>query len=215
MIEEAKSPWIDISVTLRNSTVHWPGDPPVSIGRVKDMERGDHNNLSIISMGTHSGTHMDAPRHFFREGIGIDKMPLNITVGRARVIQIQDAKSVKTKELVEHGLRQGERILFKTQNSLHAWETSRFIENFVFISDEAARFIVKCGVLLVGIDYLSVGSFKDGGSLVHKTLLGGGVWLIEGLDLSQVEPGEYELICLPLKISEGDGAPARAMVRPL
>lgn len=215
MAEQGKSQWIDISVPLRNSMVRWPGDPPVSIRRVKDMERGDHNNLSVISMGAHSGTHMDAPRHFFKEGMGIDKMSLDITVGHARVIEIQDTQSVKVEELVKHNLCQGERILFKTKNSSRAWETGRFIEDFVFISDEAAQFIAKCQILLVGIDYLSVGSFKYGGRLVHRTLLGGGVWIIEGLDLSQVEPGEYELICLPLKIHEGDGAPARAILRPL
>jgi arylformamidase len=208
-------PWVDISVTLRNGMVHWPGDPPINIKRVKDIEHGDTANLSMISMGAHSGTHIDAPFHFIKQGIGIDKMPLNTTVGRARVIEIHDSQSIKPEELAHHRIRGGERILFKTRNSSRGCQTDTFIEDFVFISDEAARFLVECGVRVVGVDYLSVGGFKRGGSYVHKTLLEGGAWLIEGLDLSQVSPGKYDLICLPLKLDHGDGAPARAILRPV
>ncbi len=205
--------WLDISVPLRNAMVHWPGDPPVRIENVKDIEHGASSTLSMISMGSHTGTHMDAPLHFIRQGISIDKMPLDTTVGRARVIEIKDTESIKPEELHQYRIRSGERILFKTRNSLMAWQTGTFIEDFVFISDEAARFLVERSVRVVGVDYLSVGSFKHGGSYVHKTLLGGGVWIIEGLDLSRVKPGKYDLICLPLKLDQGDGAPARAILR--
>ncbi len=156
---------------------------------------------------------MDAPLHFIRQGIGIDKMPLDTTVGRARVIEIQDTESIKPEELYQYRIRSGERILFKTRNSLRVWQTDTFIEDFVFISDEAARFLVERSVRVVGVDYLSVGSFKHGGSYVHKTLLGGGVWIIEGLNLSRLKQGKYDLICLPLKLDQGDGAPARAILR--
>lgn len=208
-------PWIDISLSLRNAMVHWPGNPPVRIKRISDIDRGDSHNLSEISMGSHTGTHMDAPLHFIKSGIGIDRMPLDATVGRARVIEIQDAESIKPEELLNHRIRRGERILFKTRNSSWVRRADTFVEDFVYISNEAASFLVKRGVRAIGIDYLSVGGFKHGGSYVHKTLLQNGVWLIEGLDLSLVSPGKYELICLPLKLDQADGAPARAILRPV
>ena len=215
MIDNAKKPWIDISVPLKDAMVHWPGDPPVSIKRMKDIEQGDTANVSVISMGVHSGTHMDAPIHFIQEGKGIDYVPLDTAVGRARVIEIRDPGSIKPEELARHRIRRGERILFKTVNSSHVWQNDDFVEDFVFISDDAADFLVNRGVRLVGIDYLSVGGFKDGGSYVHNTLLGGGIWIVEGLNLSDITPGKYDLICLPLRIIGGDGSPARAILRPL
>jgi len=214
MTEKAKTPWIDISVPLRDSMVYWPSDPPVSIKRVKDIEQGDTANLSVISMGAHSGTHVDAPIHFVKKGKGVDNIPLDTVVGRARVIEIKDSESITPEELVRHRIRRGERILFKTENSSHVWQKDEFVEDFVFISDAAADLLVDRGVRLIGIDYLSVGSFKHGGSYVHKTLLSGGIWIIEGLNLSNVTPGKYDLICLPLRIVAGDGAPARAILKP-
>ena len=215
MRDSTRSQWIDISVPLRNAMVHWPGDPSVTIKRIKDMEHGDTANLSEISMGAHSGTHVDAPLHFIQQGQGVDKMPLDIMVGRARVIEILDTESIKSEELLRHRILCGERILFKTTNSSHVWHTDEFIEDFVFISDDAALFLAERGVRLVGVDYLSVGSFNRGGSYVHRTLLSGGVWIIEGLNLLGVKQGKYDLICLPLKLGDSDGAPARAILRPL
>lgn len=211
----ASLPWIDISLPLHNEMVHWPGDPPLRIKRVHDLNHGDSHTLSEISMGSHTGTHIDAPLHFIQKGISIDKMPLDVTVGRARVIEIQDAESIKPEELFDHRIRRGERILFKTRNSSRVRQTDTFVEDFVFISNEAARFLVKRGIRVIGIDYLSIGGFKRGGSNVHQTLLQGGVWIIEGLDLSLVSPGRYDLICLPLKLDQADGAPARAILRPI
>jgi arylformamidase len=214
MMDKAKKAWIDISVPLRDAMVHWPSDPPVSIKRVGDIEKGDTANLSAISMGAHSGTHVDAPIHFLEQGQGIDNIPIDTLVGRARVIEIRDPESIKSEELLQYRFRRGERILFKTQNSSHLWQKDEFVEDFVFISDAAADFLVDRGVRLVGVDYLSVGSFKYGGSYVHKTLLSGGICIIEGLNLSNVMPGKYDLICLPLRIVAGDGAPARAILKP-
>ena len=210
-----RSRWIDISVPLRNAMVRWPSDPPVRIARTLDMERGDASNLSIILMGSHTGTHMDAPLHFMRRGKGIDKMPLDTTVGRARVVEIFDNESIKPEELDRHRIRRGERILFKTRNSLRGWTTETFIEDFVFISKEAAHFLMGRGVKVIGLDYLSIGGFKDNGIETHRILLEAGIWIIEGLDLSRVKPGRYDLICLPLKLDKGDGAPARAILRPI
>src|SRR4030042_396406 len=156
--------WIDITVPLRHGMVCWPGDPPVKIKRIRDLDRGDGNTISQLSMGSHTGTHMDAPAHFLRKGIGIDKMPLDAIVGRARVIEIRDAESIKLSELAGHKIRRGERILFKTQNSARVWKKDRFIEDFVYISREAADFLVERDVRAVGVDYLSVGGFKRDGS---------------------------------------------------
>ncbi|MDP3879044.1 MAG: cyclase family protein [Dehalococcoidales bacterium] len=215
MKNKTKSSWIDISVSLRDGMVHWPGDPAVNISRVKDMARGDTANLSAISMGAHSGTHVDAPFHFINGGKGVDELPLETLVGRARVIEIRDAESIRPDELEEHSIRRGERILFKTRNSSHVWQRKEFVEDFVFISDDAAKRLVERGVRAVGVDYLSVGGYKQGGSDVHRILLSGGVWIIEGLDLSAVAPGGYYLTCLPLRLVGADGAPARAILRPL
>jgi len=209
-----KGNWIDISVPLRTGMVHWPTDSPIDIERTVDLERGDRYSLSRITMGSHSGTHMDAPRHFVRGGRGIDEMPLTIASGRARVIEITDPESVKPAELVPYHIRRGERILLKTRNSAYAWKTDQFVEDFVYLTSEAADFVAERGVALLGVDYLSVGSPQHG-TYVHQRLLGAGVWLLEGLDLSRVAPGRGELVCLPLRISGGDGSPARAIWRPL
>ncbi len=211
----ASSEWIDVSVPVRNGMVHWPSDPPFQIERIHDMQRGDKSNLSRVVMGAHTGTHMDAPLHFIANGKGIDEMPLDASIGQARVIEIRDTESIKPEELKQHRIRRGERLLFKTLNSLRGWQTDSFIEDFVFISKEAAHFLAQRGVALVGVDYLSVGGFKRDGPEIHLALLEAGIWVIEGLNLSQVTPGKYDLICLPIKLAQGEGAPARAVLRPI
>jgi arylformamidase len=205
--------WIDVSVPLRSGMVHWPDNPPVRIERMLDIDCGDVANVSKISMGSHTGTHMDAPLHFVGEGKGLDEMPLDATIGRARVIETDDPESVKPCDLRRHGISSGERVLFKTRNSTRAWRTDAFVEDFVYISQEAARYLAAWQIRTVGIDYLSVGGFLRDGVETHRALLEAGIWVIEGLDLSRVEPGEYDLICLPLKVERGDGAPARAVLR--
>ena len=205
--------WIDVSVPLHTGMVHWPDNPPVSIERELNMDRGDVCNVSKMSMGVHTGTHMDAPIHFIHGGIGIDQMPLTASIGRARVIEIGDTVSIKPGELAGHDIQRGERILFKTRNSARCWQSDDFVEDFVYIAHEAAQYLAALGVQTVGVDYLSVGGSHVDGPETHQALLGGGVWIIEGLNLSQVEPGIYDLICLPLRIVGGDGAPARAILR--
>jgi arylformamidase len=209
----SKTQWIDISLPLKPGMVHWPGDPPFEIQRVHDMGKGDGANLSRIVMGTHAGTHIDAPSHFISNGKGADHMPLEAAVGPARIIEIFDQESVELDEIRKHRIKQGERILFKTRNSAHPWDNDDFTEDFVFISEEAASYLAERKLRLIGVDYLSVGRFKSGG-VTHRALLEAGVWIIEGLDLSRVPPGKYDLICLPLRIVGGDGAPCRAIVRP-
>lgn len=205
--------WIDISLPIRNGMVHWPGDPPVQIERVMDLELGDSHVLSKLSLGSHTGTHIDAPLHFIKGGMSVSEMPLNVTNGRARVIGISDKERINIWEITGQNIRKGQRVLFKTRNSTLLWNSDKFDENFVFMSEEAARFLVDCRVDLVGVDYLSVGGFKKNGAEIHRILLEAGIWIIEGLNLSGVIPGEYELICLPLKITGGDAAPARAALK--
>jgi arylformamidase len=205
--------WLDISVPVRNGMVHWPGDPDFHIERASDQEKGDVATVSRMALGVHTGTHMDAPLHFIRHARSIDTMPLDATIGPARVIPIFDRHSIKREELVAHAIAAGERILFKTANSDHSWDSDRFDENFVFISQNGARYLAERGVRTVGVDYLSVGGFREDGPETHEALLGAGIWIIEGLNLRDVEPGEYELVCLPLKLIAAEGSPARAVLR--
>ena len=205
--------WIDISVPLHTGMVHWPDNPPIVIERTQDLDWGHAANVSNMSLGVHTGTHVDAPRHFLREGDGIHAAPFSALIGSARVIAISDPHAVTADELRQHDLQPGERVLFKTQNSRRCWQSDDFVEDFVYVSQEAARFLAGQRVRTVGVDYLSVGGYRADGVETHQALLGGGVWVIEGLNLDAVAPGTYELICLPLKIVDGDGAPARAVLR--
>ncbi len=209
-----KQGWIDVSVPLHSGMVTWPGDPAVRIVPFKEIARGGSSNVTKLSLGAHTGTHMDAPRHFFVSGRGIDRMPFEATVGPARVIQIQDRESIQVEELGGCGIRKGERILFKTHNSVARWKSAQFDRKYVYITSEAARYLAARGVRCVGVDYLSVGGYKRDGAETHRALLGAGVWIIEGLNLSRIKPGCCDLICLPLRILNGDGAPCRAIVRP-
>jgi arylformamidase len=207
--------WIDVSVTLQSGMPHWPSNPPVEITLQQSIERGDHANVSALSLGAHSGTHMDAPRHFIRDGFGIDRLPLDAVLGRARLVAIEDPVAIRPDELVPLGLRPGERVLFRTTNSARCWRNDAFVQDFVFITAPAAQYLADRRVKLVGVDYLSVGGYKQAGAATHQALLGAGIWIVEGLNLDRLEPGAYDLICLPLKILDGDGAPARALLRPV
>jgi arylformamidase len=207
--------WIDVSVSLFTGMVHWPNDPSIEIERIMDIEKGDEATVSKLSMGVHTGTHMDAPLHFFEHGISMDRLPFSATLGRARVIAINDNASIKPAELEPHNIQMGERILFKTRNSTYAWGSNTFVEDFVYISHAAAQYLAQLQVQTVGVDYLSVGGYRSDGPETHHALLGAGIWIIEGLNLAQISPGLYDLICLPLKLLGAEGAPARAILRPL
>jgi arylformamidase len=206
-------PWIDISIPLQNGMAHWPDNPPMQITPFLDMAAGDVCNVSKLSLGSHTGTHMDAPHHFIVGGKSIDAMPITASVGPARVIAIDDPESIKPDELRRAAIQPDERVLFKTRNSPRCWESNAFVEDFVYIAADAAQYLAEVGVQLVGVDYLSVGGFFKDGPQTHQALLGAGIWIIEGLNLTAVTPGKVDLICLPIKIAGGDGAPARAIVR--
>jgi arylformamidase len=207
------SPWIDVSMTLKTGMVTWPGDPPARISQVLSLERGDPCTVSLLEISAHVGTHMDAPAHFVLGGMGIDSMPPDAAIGRARIVAIEDRESITVAELAPHRIRPGERILFKTHNSDHPWQNGAFAEDFVYLSAAAAEYLVERQARLVGIDYLSVGGLHADGVATHQALLSAGIWVIEGLYLREVPAGPVDLICLPLKIAGGDGAPARALVR--
>lgn len=206
---------IDISLPLRDGMICWPGDPVPHVTRAQDMGRGDRLNVTRLDMAAHSGTHLDAPLHFLRRGESIDQMPLDATVGPARVLPIANPEAVTAEELAGWDIQRGERILLRTANSARDWWEEPFCEQFVYIAADGARHLAERGVKSVGIDYLSVDGFDRDLNETHKTLLGAGVWVIESLDLTRVEPGQYELICLPLRLMGADGAPARALLRPL
>jgi arylformamidase len=208
-----KENWIDISVPLHTGMVHWPTDPSVHIDRFADMGQGAVCNVSKLEMCAHAGTHMDGLNHFIKDGAPLDTVPFDALIGPCRVIEIKDADSVKPAELTKHNLRRGERILLKTRNSKRQWWDEDFDTRFIHISKEAAQHLVDRDIRTIGIDYLSVGGYQRDGVECHQVLLGAGVWIIEGLNLTKVKPGKYDLICLPVKIRNSDGAPARAILR--
>ncbi|MBI5775430.1 MAG: cyclase family protein [Verrucomicrobia bacterium] len=210
-----KSAWLDISIPVHTGMVHWPDNPVPNVFRFFKMEDGLPCNVSALFMSAHTGTHMDSPRHFIADGDGMETAPLDAILGPCRVVEIKDPEAIKAGELKKLKLRRGERVLFKTRNSAGKWWEKPFDRDFVGIWKEAAQVIVDAGVRTVGIDYLSVGPFRKDGVETHQILLGAKVWILEGLNLCQVKPGNYELICLPLKITGCDGAPARAVLRKL
>ena len=210
------SAWIDVSVAIRDGMVHWPDNPPIVVERMMDLEHGDAAIVSKISLGVHTGTHVDAPVHFNAHAPGVEAIPIDALCGKARVIAIADPREVTVRELEAASVQAGERILLKTKNSPAAWQEQTFVEDAVHISVDAARWLAARKVLTVGIDYLSVGGYAaKNGAAVHHALIDAGIWIIEGLDLTHVPAGPCELVCLPIKLAGADGAPARAIVRPL
>jgi arylformamidase len=207
--------WIDVSVAIRDGMVHWPDNPPIAVAKTMDMAQGAPANVSKIALGVHTATHVDAPCHFKPGAAAVDDLPFEAGVGPARVIEIRDPERITVAELERYDISAGERILFKTANSPRAWRAETFVEDAVYLTPEAARWLADKQVRTIGIDYLSVGGFAaDNGVAVHEPLAEAGITVIEGLDLSDVPPGDCDLICLPIKLAGGDGAPARAFVRP-
>ena len=203
---------LDISVPLASGMPVYPGNPEFEVQPVKRIADGASSNVSRLIMGTHSGTHVDAPRHFFDDGAGADALALETLIGRARVIDVRREGGVTDADLAAAGLHDDVRVLIKTTNSAF-WSDSQFHPEYTHLTESAARYLVSHGVRLVGVDYLSVEEFKKAGAPAHRTLLSGGIAIIEGLNLSGVEPGLYELYCLPLRVAGGDGAPARVVLK--
>jgi arylformamidase len=205
--------WIDVSVRLRHGLVPWPGDAPFELHRVSDLTRGDDCTFSTLSMSAHAGTHVDAPLHFVTGGRAVDALPLEATVGPARVIVIRNPRVMTTDEIRPHGIRGGERLLFKTGNSTRR-RPGVFFKNYVAMAPDAAEYLAARRVRAVGIDGPSIAPADGHMAQTHRVLLRAGVWIIEWLDLRCVPAGRCHFVCLPLRIVDGDGAPARAILRP-
>lgn len=212
----------DISVSVSADLPCWPGDPGIEVQRVLDLANGDLATVSFLKMGSHTGTHVDALSHFKQDGKTLDQMDLSIYIGRALVVEVEDPEKITLGELQRTpaflDLRKAERVLFKTVNSQNRWYEKPFNEHFCHLNPHAADFLIELGVKLVGIDYLSVEGFHaetlyGEHAPTHHRLMAKGVYILEGLNLTDIQPGWYELICLPLKIAHGDGAPARAVLR--
>lgn len=204
----------DISVALRTGGVVYPGNPPISITAQQAISQGAGANVSRLDLGSHSGTHVDAPKHFFDDGAGVDTLPLDVLMGPARLIAFgDDVRSVGEAHLRTFDLRGVTRLLLRTRNS--AWLASGatdFHPDYTYLAPDGAAYLVTLGIKLVGVDYLSVEQFHSGHHRTHRTLLERGVVIVEGLVLSDPPPGDYELRCLPLKLVGLDGAPARAVL---
>ena len=204
--------WIDITMPIRNNMVHWPGDTDIVVKRINSIKDGNECNLTNISFSAHTSTHMDAPLHFIDNAGDISTLPFDAVIGRAKVIEIKDNKSIKPEELKLYNIEENDRLLFKTCNSLIDWSMKDFISDYVFLSTEAAEYLVEKKVKTIGIDYLSIAGLNNTEE-VHKILLRSEIWIIEGLVLNEVTEGLYDLICLPINLAGSDGAPARAVVK--
>lgn len=192
----------------------YPGDPAIEITPITQLERGDVANVSRIVLGSHSGTHLDAPRHFLAQGTTVDALDLQVCVGPARVYQLESSTHITVEDLLPLDFTDVQRVVLKTTNG-ELWDAPDFCADYVALTASAAQWLIEHGVRLVGIDYLSVDVFERLDFPVHRTLLGAGVVILEGLDLRAVPSGDYELLALPLRLADSDGAPARAILREL
>jgi arylformamidase len=205
---------LDISVPISAELPVWPGDPPIVLERYKFISEENASNDSRIACSVHSGTHVDAPAHFIENGASVEQLPLEILMGPVTVVAPLEAEVITPQLLEAQALApETRRLLIKTKNSaLWADPGHPFNPDFVALNSESARWIMDKGIDLVGIDYLSIQMYKDTEALTHRTLLEAGIVIVEGLDLRKVDPGDYQLFCLPIKLAGCEGAPARAVL---
>jgi arylformamidase len=204
--------YYDISVPLVNGGLVYPGNPAISITPQQEVSKGASANVSTLSFGSHSGTHVDAPKHFFDDGLGVDALPLEVLMGPCVLICIEDdVDAVGQAELERHELNSHTRVLIKTRNSSYIRERE-FRKTYTYLAPDGAAYLARLGVRLVGVDYLSIEQFHSGHHKTHRTLLEKGIVIVEGLDLSVPPMGPYELRVLPLRLAGLDGAPARAVL---
>jgi arylformamidase len=202
---------LDISVPNGVGQHVYPGDPEPKIDSVRKIANGDVANLSLLTMGSHTGTHVDAPYHFIKDGARLGQVSMDRMVGEALVADLRGRASIDASALKDVPIKRGDIVLFLTDNSAR-WAAPSFQRDFTYLTKDAADVLVEAGVKAVGIDYLSIEQFGSPDFPVHHRLLGQDVFVIEGLDLGAVTPGRYTLVCLPLKFPELDGAPARAVL---
>lgn len=205
--------WMDVTIAITNDMVTWPGDQKVRISRSSSIGiDGAVANVTSLSLSAHTGTHIDAPLHFVADGTDIAGVQLSTLIGLARVLHIQDQQKISLNEVKKFDINRGDRLLFRTRNSEIDWKFKPFMDNYVYLASDAARYLLEIGVSCIGVDYLSVAG-EENGTEVHQLLLNSGVTIIEGLDLRSTESGVYEMIALPMKITGSDGAPARVVLR--
>jgi arylformamidase len=210
--------WYDISVPLKQGMNYFPTDPaPPKIYRYHDRELGGKVTMSMMEIITHTGTHIDAPLHFIAGGSTISDMPLDATIGPCRVIEIKDPEKIRVAELETCNIKKGERVLFKTRNSPRVYTSEKFVDDYVYLDADGATYLAVRGIRLFGLDNITIGSFneQDNLSRTHEILLGAGIYILEDCALAHVPPGEYDLLCLPLLMWNGDAGPCRAILRPL
>lgn len=203
---------IDVSLPLDANLPTYPNNTPFTLEAIKRIARGDSSNVSTLHMSAHSGTHVDAPRHFSDDGVGTEALALEMLVGRTRVIEVTTRKAITAEDLSSFNFSDDVRVLIKTHNS-RLWGSPEFHTDFIGVAESGAKHLVEHGIKVVGIDYLSVEAYKAPGAPAHHVLLGAGTIVIEGLNLRDVEPGIYDMYCLPLRITGSDGAPARVVLR--
>lgn len=204
----------DVSIPLVSGGVVYPGNPPISITPQQAVSQGASANVSRVDFGSHTGTHVDAPKHFFDDGAGVDSIPLELLMGPARLLAFSDSvMSIGEAELAAHDLTGVTRVLLKTRNSRWlATGNTVFHSDYTYLAPDGAEYLARVGVKLVGVDYLSVEQFHSGHHRTHRTLFEKGIVIVEGLLLSEPPAGDYHLRCLPLRLVGLDGAPARAVL---
>ncbi len=201
----------DISQTLTSDIIVYPGDPAVKIEQTMSIAGGDIVNLSNVSMGNHTGTHIDAPKHFYDQGLTIPEIPFDYLIGRAKVFEFMSEPAIGKNHLQSCNINQGDRVLLKTKNSALLTRTE-FEPSFTYLMPEAAEYLADIGIRTLGIDYLTIDSYGSKDFKAHYILLGKEIIIIEGINLSAVKPGEYHMVALPLKIQDGNGSPARVVL---
>jgi arylformamidase len=204
--------WKDISTGIREGMVQWPGDRKLNITKDLSLENGEEANVSSIETCVHLGTHIDAPLHFITNGDDVTKYPLEKLTGTARVIYLPGIKEISVAHLIDLEIGEGDKILFKTDNSKTNWVMESFNENFVALTADAAKYLSDCKIDLIGIDYLSIAMPNDN-TEVHQKLLKNKICILEGLLLQEIEEGLYDFVCLPISIEQCDGSFARVIIR--
>jgi arylformamidase len=202
---------IDVTLPLGAALPSFPGDPPFELTPVLKLSAGSPYNVSRLVTGTHAGTHVDAPAHFVAGGATVDQLPLEILIGKARVLDMSAVERIERRDLEQADLRDDIRVLIKTRTS--AQPRAGRPDDSVSLGADAATYLVQAGIKLVGFDGLSIDGAASREFAAHQALLGAGVIVVEGLELSEVEPGDYEMTCLPLRLLGGDGSPARVVLR--
>jgi arylformamidase len=211
--------WIDVTQTLEEGIIFWPEDTPPQIRRSAALSNGDMVNATRLNINVHTLTHIDAPLHFLEGKADISQMPIECMTGKAKVYEINTGKNISREDVIKAEQRVGriekeDKILFKTHLSKRDWTKDNFYYDYPALTNDAAQYLAEKQIRLTGIDYLSIAPY-DNLVEVHEILLGNNIWVIEGLKLSDIREGNFEIIATPLKIKDSDGSPARVLLKPV